>query len=254
MVDMKKLPVYLHIFIGLCHYIGMEQQFRASVRFNHNLASGYCLKNHTKTSYSECLAHFEKGNTSFNAMVYRRSFLLCSLCYVPTSLSVRKEPGFMMAHTHITDTSTENLALNKPTNQSATFFTSAYGNASSTLAVDGNRQTAMVQGNRYVCAQIDSDSSGEYWWIVDLGHIYSVSKVVIYNRNDCCGHWLKELDIKVGESLSEKSMHLCEHYKGPPATGYIVTIICQQPLLGKFVQIKKTINEGMVLCEVEVYH
>jgi DNA relaxase NicK len=80
------------------------------------------------------------------------------------------------------------LALNKPTNQSSTYYTSEYGYALSSLAVDGNRQTAMVQTNGYACAQTVGQTSGDQWWIVDLGQIYSISKVVIYNRNDvCCG-------------------------------------------------------------------
>ena len=64
------------------------------------------------------------------------------------------------------------------------------------------------------------------------------------------GDHLREVEINVGET--EHNMHLCSNFTGPGEA--IVTITCLQPMLGRFVQLNKTINEGISLCEVEVYH
>jgi hypothetical protein len=73
------------------------------------------------------------------------------------------------------------VTLNKTSFQSSTFVESAAG-ATSGLAVDGDTNAVYRDGS---CTH--TSTSTNPWWTVDLCGIYDVSKVVIYNRGDCCG-------------------------------------------------------------------
>lgn len=74
-----------------------------------------------------------------------------------------------------------NLALNKPTRQSSDF--NAAG--ASSKAVDGNKN-----GNWTFDAKANSvthtKDEKETWWEVDLGDIYYIDEIRIWNRRDCC--------------------------------------------------------------------
>ena len=98
----KLLPLFLYMCISMCSNIWPGHQ---TVLFNHNLDSGYCVKNLPKISFSECYSHLESGNFSFNVIVYRRAFLLCKLCYVSQILNIRREPGFVLVHSPISGNS-----------------------------------------------------------------------------------------------------------------------------------------------------
>lgn len=41
------------------------------------------------------------------------------------------------------------------------------------------------------------------WWTVDLGSQYSISAVIVKNREDCCGERLRGAQIHVGDSLED---------------------------------------------------
>ncbi|XP_045191209.2 fucolectin-7-like [Mercenaria mercenaria] len=150
-----------------------------------------------------------------------------------------------------TDISHENLALGKPTKLSSTYFKAGYGSASSNLAVDGNKQSYMVQPGRFVCAHTGYQASGDFWWMVDLEEIYPVSKITILNRKDCCSQLLRKLIITVGET--ENDSQICSEYEGPGGPGETVVIKCETPLLGRFVRISKSVRELIAMCEVEIY-
>ena len=85
----------------------------------------------------------------------------------------------------------ENLAYNKPTDQSST---GAGGN--SNRAVDGKIITDYFGGGS--CTHTQREDSP--WWRVDLGQVEPVSEVYIVNRGDCCGTSLSSFEIRVGRS------------------------------------------------------
>ena len=84
----------------------------------------------------------------------------------------------------------ENLAYNKPTDQSST---DAGGN--SNRAVDGKIITNYHSGS---CTHTQTENSP--WWRVDLGRVELVSEVYVVNRGDCCGARLSSFEIRVGRS------------------------------------------------------
>ncbi|MEX0314619.1 MAG: Ig-like domain-containing protein [Allomuricauda sp.] len=69
-----------------------------------------------------------------------------------------------------------NLAFNKPTSQSSTDF-----NGASSRAVDGNLNGIYSNGS-VTHTEMEANS----WWRVDLGAIYDITKVNVFNRTDCC--------------------------------------------------------------------
>ena len=75
-----------------------------------------------------------------------------------------------------------NLALNKPTKQSSDMAPSY---ASSGKAVDGNTDSSFKMGDTKNSITHTSDERSA-WWEVDLGAVYDIDKIVIWNRQDCC--------------------------------------------------------------------
>ena len=84
----------------------------------------------------------------------------------------------------------ENLANNKPTDQSSTV-----AGGKSNRAVDGKVITSYNGGS---CTLTLNENSP--WWRVDLGQVEPVSEVYVVNRGDCCGNRLSSFEIRVGRS------------------------------------------------------
>ncbi|KAI0220359.1 hypothetical protein LSAT2_028127, partial [Lamellibrachia satsuma] len=72
---------------------------------------------------------------------------------------------------------TGNVAYNKPSSQSIGDWG---GRFPAGRAVDGNTNPSMAGGH---CANPDTDWGRNAWWMVDLGEIYNISRVIIYNRD-----------------------------------------------------------------------
>ena len=82
-----------------------------------------------------------------------------------------------------------NIALKKPARQSTT----AFGGKAS-RAVDGN--TDGQWGNNSVTHTSDERSA---WWEVDLGDVYEIDRIIIWNRQDCCWERLQNFFILTSE-------------------------------------------------------
>ena len=87
----------------------------------------------------------------------------------------------------IASTSGKNIALGKQATQSSTGYS---GIAS--RAVDGK-----TDGNHFHHSVSHTKKQNHAWWEVDLGSVHTISKVVFYNRTDCCGERLNNVDVIV---------------------------------------------------------
>ncbi|RRQ49956.1 hypothetical protein DZC72_05065 [Maribacter algicola] len=85
-----------------------------------------------------------------------------------------------------------NLALNKPAVQSSNDF-----GGDAAKAVDGNRSGLYSNGSVTHTA-----TSNNPWWRVDLGREYTINKINMYNRTDCCYERLNGAKILVGNTPS----------------------------------------------------
>lgn len=79
-----------------------------------------------------------------------------------------------------------NLALNKTAEQSSTYNSQNYnGNASK--AVDGNTNGCFYPGPATTPSVSATNSENEAYWQVDLGEVYSLQQIKMWNRTACPG-------------------------------------------------------------------
>ena len=83
----------------------------------------------------------------------------------------------------------ENIALNKTATQS-----SDWGGIAD-KAVDGN-----TDGNYYNASITHTNNDPGAWWQVDLGAVYDITDITLYNRTDCCAERLDDFTILVSET------------------------------------------------------
>ncbi|MEL7231065.1 MAG: thiol-activated cytolysin family protein [Pseudomonadota bacterium] len=111
--------------------------------------------------------------------------------YVPDILSPDSQTPLPWENAEVT-----NVALGKLATQSSNYTTNpddARGGAA--LAVDGN--TGGVYDNTAVTHTAKQVNP---WWEVDLGAVYDISEIKIWNRTDCCRERLNGTMIYAGET------------------------------------------------------
>ena len=69
-------------------------------------------------------------------------------------------------------------------------MSSEHGVGKGFYAVDGNTETDFYQ---HPCAHNAGDETNP-WWSVDMGHVESVLRIRILNREDCCREFYKSMD------------------------------------------------------------
>ncbi len=140
-----------------------------------------------------------------------------------------------------------NVAAGKPATQSS----SPYGaTGTAAAAVDGNTNGEWNNGS-----VSHTDVQGP-WWQVDLGGVYDISRIRIWNRTDCCRERLRGFWILVSETP----------YTGDPRSGPSFGGGAQSfgdedsrefrpssPTRGRWVRIALDHDDYLSLAEVEVY-
>lgn len=166
------------------------------------------------------------GNQQFIPTFSKISFALVfglSLLLFSTTISAQK-----------------NIALGKRAYQSST----KYG-ASASRAVDGVRN-GFWHNNSVTCTESESGS----WWEVDLGAVYSINKVVIYNRTDSGSERLASMQVYYRQD-NQSSAELLYALSGQP--GIKIDIEKSKCVDARFITIKLGKQEHLSLAEVEVY-
>jgi hypothetical protein len=135
-----------------------------------------------------------------------------------------------------------NIALGKPANQSSNH---SDGTHNAGKAVDGNLSTFSHTDNP------GSDS----WWKVNLEQSYSISRITIYNRQDCCQERLTKFYVQlIG---ADGNTVLDEKYISSPVGDSITLTDWPQEVLAAYVQIYMPRRDFPVtylhMAEVQVY-
>jgi hypothetical protein len=91
-----------------------------------------------------------------------------------------------------------NLALNKRATQSSN-YTNTSGQPSK--AVDGNTDGRWQSGS--VTHTQGGQGQNNPWWSVDLGEVYEITQIRIWNRTDCCTQRLDNFKILVKNTATE---------------------------------------------------
>ena len=92
------------------------------------------------------------------------------------------------------------------------------------------------------------------WLVVKLPSIVSLKGVQIYNRADCCGDRLRNIEVHAGKSKVSSHTHnaLCGTFKGPGSTGSVHTIYCSTPIQANVVTLKSLGLSYLQINEVEI--
>ena len=143
-----------------------------------------------------------------------------------------------------------NRAQGRPAEQSST-WQSKYGAAK---AVDGCYGTDLATVG---CECTFTNHVENPWWSVDLEATTSVSSIVITNRDDPQTLRLHDFDVIVSTDNIDPNLAtdstLCHHYTGGFLSGATESVVCDQPVTGRYVTISLTNLDYLILCEVEVY-
>lgn len=87
-----------------------------------------------------------------------------------------------------------NLATGQPTRQSSDAYP-PYGDSGK--AVDGNTDATFKFDAKNSITHTKDEKSP--WWEVDLGEVYDISHIVIWNRLDCCWERLDDYIVTISE-------------------------------------------------------
>ncbi len=143
-----------------------------------------------------------------------------------------------------------NHALNKTASQSST-----YSGAWASLAVDGN-----TDGDYTNNSVSHTNNTGEKWWQVDMGSIYTdIDRIEVWNRTDCCGDRLSDYYVFVKDTpftastisgLQAESGVTTYHQTVQPNP---LKIILTPGLSGRYVRVQVSGTNGALnLAEVKV--
>uniref|UniRef100_A0A3Q0QVQ6 Fucolectin tachylectin-4 pentraxin-1 domain-containing protein n=1 Tax=Amphilophus citrinellus TaxID=61819 RepID=A0A3Q0QVQ6_AMPCI len=139
-----------------------------------------------------------------------------------------------------------NVALNRPTAQSSTWYGPVFGPSK---AVDGCVNGIFDNG---YCSCTSDDLAA--WWRVDLLAVHKVTAVTIINRQDCCPDRLIEAQILIGDSLVQNGNQnprcgIIPSLRGTPT----YTFHCNE-MEGRYINVgARGFQQFVTLCEVEVF-
>lgn len=124
---------------------------------------------------------------------------------------------------------------------------SVYGgtncNPMAPLAVDGN-----TNGNYNACTMTHTNNEAQPWWRVDLLGTYTLSRIVLWNRTDCCGDRLSNFNV----SVSADAQNWTAVHTQPGAAGASLTI--ETPgRTARYVKVQLTGTGYLGLAEVQVF-
>ena len=130
-----------------------------------------------------------------------------------------------------------NLALGQPTSQSTLYRGFRFP---SDLAVDGDI-------NNFTHTETNTSPS---WWRVDLGDVYDINQIVIYNRQNCCPDRLSGSQVMIGvldsdDSNDYEEVFTLDNGLQQDRTGLTVR--------GRYVMVYQSGTSVLSLGEVQVY-
>ncbi|XP_052787539.1 fucolectin-like [Mya arenaria] len=133
-----------------------------------------------------------------------------------------------------------NVALGKPAFQTDTCRAGGPANN----ANDGDLRQDFLEGSCSCTLSYESS-----WW-VDLGQIYAISSVKIYNRMDCCSDRLRNVEIHAGYEQYSYTSLVASH---AGTVGSTINLTLTPSVYARWVEVTiKPPFEHLTLCEVQV--
>jgi hypothetical protein len=98
-----------------------------------------------------------------------------------------------------------------------------------------------------------TNTESNAWWRLDFGRSVMVTKVIVYNRADCCPFRLNNFKITVGDSSSVNVNTVCaSNLPAPLVSPFMIDVTCTTPLRGQYLHISISAVEPLSLAEVQV--
>jgi hypothetical protein len=136
-----------------------------------------------------------------------------------------------------------NVALGKLATQSSMSYCQYNRENNANKAVDGNT------GGDYASFQV-TNTGNDYqaWWQVDLGVVYSVDSVRVWNRTDCCADRLSNFDVKL--STDGQTWTNVSNFAGQCGRPSVLNFVAKN---ARFVRVQLRGTNFLNLAEVEVF-
>ncbi|XP_062606407.1 fucolectin-like [Saccostrea cucullata] len=176
----------------------------------------------------------------------RQDLFQCRVCCEWKKMgtnNIDEHPGCKYLEMEIENRS--NLAAN------ATLSTVFDSNHLASNAVDGITTCEIVSGPARIA---HSKTEINPWLKIGLRNSVSVKRVLIHNRQDCCGERLQNVTINVTQNGEN---YPCGFYPGPAQSGDRILFLCESGSTGNGVTISILSNGHpgiLAVCEVEVYN
>ena len=142
----------------------------------------------------------------------------------------------------------DNLCPLGTTSQSSTA-----NSAPSSRACDGNRDGNFSNGS-----VTHTNSESEAWWEVDLGRIYVLQQIKLFNRTDCCGSRLSNFHVFISDDpFTSTNLNATINQPGVDSFYFdgdvdaLAYAFSQQS--GRYLRIQLTGSDPLSLAEVEIY-
>jgi hypothetical protein len=171
---------------------------------------------------------------------------------IPTSVPTQN-PTATFAPTNTPGNSFEQTVLTNVADGKLAIQSSVYDGAVAIRAVDGN-----TDGNLRNNSVTHTNEDYQAWWQVDLGGIYQIQLINLWNRSDCCEWRASNVYILVSETPI-LSGNLDEARNQTGVTSYFVNGTVGRPSMasinarGQFVRVQLTGKDFLSLAEVEVF-
>ena len=152
-------------------------------------------------------------------------------------------------------TSTTNLALNQPANQSST-ITVAGITGSASKAVDGNTAGAFFTNPPSASSVSATNYDYQAWWEIDLGADYNIEQLKIWNRTDGQNrtadfHIIISSTPFISGDLNTALTQASYSYYEQGVLG--TPSIYSANTVGRYVRLQRNGQGHMILAEVEIY-
>ncbi|XP_060577542.1 uncharacterized protein LOC132734721 isoform X7 [Ruditapes philippinarum] len=141
----------------------------------------------------------------------------------------------------------ENIALGKRTELSSLYQNN--NNYAGNKGNDGNPNGQVSSGSENSC--FHTNQQLQPYWMIDLGDLYDIHRIVLHNRLDCCSERAHDLVILAGPTHEDTS----PIYYHAGSLGPLKEILLPPGQHAQFIkiQINDTLPEYLHLCEVEIY-
>ena len=138
-----------------------------------------------------------------------------------------------------------NVALRKPATQS-TFYNPDFNK--SMQVVDGNRN-----GQNGPSSIIITKNGSAEWWQVDLQGLFSISKIDVYNRTDCCSDAIVGSTVQILKGTAVVWSGTIPNKGSTVAAANMLISLPVPSVVGDHVKISNRPGQNLQLAEVEVF-